>query len=191
MNSKSIKNFIIILSAPSGGGKSSVVKALLKSEKDAVLSISATTRKPRENEIEGKDYFFISQEAFDKKLKNDEFLETTEIYGNSYGTLKKFVEENLKSGKNILFDIDHVGAANLKHKLGDLALSIFLVPPSLEELKKRLEKRNQDSSSQISERLGLASEIIGEADKYDHAIVNEDLNLTVELVKQIIKAKKQ
>ena len=181
------KAMIVILSAPSGGGKTSISKKILDNDKNIKLSISATTRNPRPDEKEAVDYFFKSITEFQKLKKSDEFLEYAEVYGNFYGTPKKYVNEMLAKGYNILFDIDHQGAQQIKQKLSDQVVSIFIIPPSIEALRDRLEHRRQDSNDDIEKRLKLAEQVISHSDNYDYVIVNDNFEQAVREVQKIIK----
>ncbi|HPF51197.1 MAG TPA: guanylate kinase, partial [Draconibacterium sp.] len=141
-----MKGKLIIFSAPSGAGKTTIVKYLLQKGLDLEFSISATSREPRANEINGKDYYFLSTEEFVQKVQNDEFLEWEEVYkGIRYGTLKSEVERIRNNGKNVIFDVDVVGGLNIKKYYGDEALAIFVQPPSVEELRKRLTSRSTET----------------------------------------------
>lgn len=181
------KAMIVILSAPSGGGKTSISKKILDDDKNIMLSVSVTTRNPRPDEKEAIDYFFKTTEEFQKLKNADEFLEYAEVYGNFYGTPKKYVNEVLENGNDVLFDIDHQGAQQIKHKLSDQVVSIFIVPPSIEELRVRLESRGQDSDDDIEKRLKLAEEVISHSHDYDYVVVNDDFEQAVKKIQEIIK----
>lgn len=168
----------LIFSAPSGSGKSTIVQWLTKEhpELNLVFSISATSRPPRGAEQHGVEYFFLTPEEFKKKIEADEFLEYEEVYTDRYyGTLKSQVEEQLKDGKNVIFDIDIKGGINVKNFYGEGALSIFVQPPSVEELRKRLVGRATDTPEQIEERLAKAEYEMSFAPQFDRIIVNDDL----------------
>ena len=177
---------LIIISAPSGTGKTTLLKELLKDFPSIVFSVSATTRKPRENEKNGIDYFFLSQNEFEELIEKDELLEYEKIYDYYYGTLKSFVFENLKNGKNVMMDIDVKGALNVKNKY-PAAKTIFIVPPSLEELEKRLKNRKSDSDEDIKKRLIRAKEEISYKDKFDFLLINDKLEIAKKELKKIIK----
>ncbi len=181
------KAMIVILSAPSGGGKTSISKRILDDNENIMLSISVTTRNPRPDEKEAIDYFFKTTEEFQKLKNADEFLEYAEVYGNLYGTPKKYVNEVLANGNDVLFDIDHQGAQQIKQKLSDQVVSIFIVPPSIEELRVRLESRGQDSDDDIEKRLKLAAEVISHSNNYDYVVVNDDFEQAVKEIQKIIK----
>lgn len=168
----------LIFSAPSGSGKSTIVQWLTKEhpELNLVFSISATSRPPRGAEQHGVEYFFLTPEEFKEKIEADEFLEYEEVYTDRYyGTLKSQVEEQLKNGKNVIFDIDIKGGINVKNFYGEGALSIFVQPPSVEELRKRLVGRATDTPEQIEERLAKAEYEMSFAPQFDRIIVNDDL----------------
>jgi guanylate kinase len=174
-----MKGNCLIFSAPSGSGKSTIVQWLTKEhpELNLVFSISATSRPPRGTEQHGVEYFFLTPEEFKSKIDANEFLEYEEVYTDRYyGTLKSQVEEQLESGKNVIFDIDIKGGINVKKFFGDRALSLFIQPPSVEELRKRLVGRATDSTEQIEERLAKAEYEMSFAPQFDQIIVNDDLD---------------
>lgn len=174
-----MKGNCLIFSAPSGSGKSTIVQWLTKEhpELNLVFSISATSRPPRGTEQHGVEYFFLTPEEFKAKIDANEFLEYEEVYTDRYyGTLKSQVEEQLESGKNVIFDIDIKGGINVKKFFGDRALSLFIQPPSVEELRKRLVGRATDSAEQIEERLAKAEYEVSFAPQFDQIIVNDDLD---------------
>ena len=165
---------LIIFSAPSGSGKSTMINYLLKQGLRLAFSISATSRPPRGTEQHGVEYFFLSPEDFRKRIENDEFLEYEEVYTDRfYGTLKAQVEKQLAAGENVIFDVDVVGGCNIKKFYGDRALSVFIQPPSMEELRKRLEGRGTDEPAVIESRLAKAEFELGFADKFDVVIIND------------------
>lgn len=173
---------LIVFSAPSGSGKTTIVRYLLAQEELKLdFSISATSREPRGNEVHGKDYYFLSLEDFKKKIKNDEFLEWEEVYrDNFYGTLKSEVERIWAKGKNVIFDIDVVGGLDIKHIYPEKTLAVFVKPPSIEELKIRLKKRQTESADKINMRVAKASIELATAPQFDHIIINNDLNTALE-----------
>ncbi len=179
------KGKLIVLSAPSGCGKSTIVKKLLEKRSNIKFSVSATTRKPRDGEVEGKDYFFIDRGEFDEMIANDEFLEYATYVENSYGTPSKAVEQELNNGNDVILDIEVQGAFQVKSKKPD-ALMIFLLPPSFEELEKRLILRGKDSLDVIKERLVVAERECAFADKYDYRIVNDEIDRAVAEFEAII-----
>ena len=167
---------LIILSAPSGAGKSTLVKHLLEKELNLEFSISATSRAPRVNEQHGEAYYFISADEFREKIVGGEFLEFEEVYdGIFYGTLRSEVERITSEGKNIIFDVDVVGGLNIKEQYGDRALAVFIAPPSIEILEKRLKGRATDSAEKIAERINKAEYEMTFAPQFDTIIVNDKL----------------
>ncbi len=173
---------LIVFSAPSGSGKTTIVKYLLAQEElNLEFSISATSREPRGSEIHGKDYYFLSLKEFKNKIKNDEFLEWEEVYrDNFYGTLKSEVERIWSHGKNVIFDIDVVGGLDIKNIYPEKTLAVFVKPPSIEELKIRLKKRETESMDKINMRVAKASIELATAPQFDYIIVNNDLNTALE-----------
>lgn len=167
---------LIIFSAPSGSGKSTIINYLLEQDLHLAFSISATSRPPRGQEQHGVEYFFLTPEEFKERIANDEFLEYEEVYKDRfYGTLKSQVENQLAAGQNVIFDVDVVGGCNIKQFYGDRALSIFIQPPSIEELRKRLEGRGTDAPEVIESRIAKAEYELSFAPKFDVVIVNDDL----------------
>jgi len=184
---------LIIFSAPSGSGKSTIINYLLKQNLNLAFSISATSRPPRGTEQHGVEYFFLSPEEFRQRIANDEFLEYEEVYEDRfYGTLKAQVERQLEAGQNVVFDVDVVGGCNIKQYYGNRALTIFIQPPSIEELRKRLEGRGTDAPEVIEDRLAKASYELTFAPKFDKVVVNDDLEKaqaeTLEVLKEFLNA---
>ena len=167
---------LIIFSAPSGSGKSTIINYLLTQNLNLSFSISATSRAPRGTEQNGVEYFFLTPEEFKQRIENDEFLEYEEVYKDRfYGTLKAQVEKQLAAGQNVIFDVDVVGGCNIKKFYGDRALSVFIQPPSLEELRKRLTGRGTAAPEVIESRLAKATFELSYAEKFDVVIVNDNL----------------
>lgn len=169
---------LIIFSAPSGTGKSTIINWLMENHKELAMafSISCTSRQPRGTEQHGVEYFFLSPEEFRERIANNEFLEYEEVYTDRfYGTLKSQVERQSEAGQNVVFDVDVKGGCNIKNYYGDRALSIFIMPPSVDELRRRLEGRNTDAPEVIDLRIARAEFEIGFADKFDKVIVNDNL----------------
>lgn len=192
------KGSLLIFSAPSGSGKSTIVSYLMNKhpELNLAFSISATTRAPRGTEKNGVEYIFLTEEDFRKKIAGNEFLEYEEVYpGRLYGTLKAQVEQQLEKGENVIFDVDVKGGCNIKNHFGQRALSVFIQPPSIDELRKRLEHRATDAPDVIEQRLAKASYELTFANKFDKVIVNDDLqkaeDATLEAVKAFLNNKKQ
>ena len=171
-----MKGKLVIFSAPSGAGKTTIVKHLLQQNLDLEFSISATSRRPRHTETHTKDYHFISEKEFQQKVKNDEFLEWEEVYkGICYGTLKSEVERIRDLGKNVIFDVDVVGGLNIKKYYGDDALAIFVQPPSVLELRNRLQNRSTETDEIIQMRIEKAEHELSFANQFDVVIINDTL----------------
>ena len=185
------KGLLIILSSPSGAGKSTLAQRIRAWDKNCVFSISSTTRKPREGEEDGKDYYFISEEEFNSKVSKNEMLEHAEVFGNLYGSVSSPVLSSIDSGNDVLFDVDWQGSQQIKNSsLGKYVLSIFILPPSIDELESRLKSRNQDSEEVISNRMAKSVEEISHWPEYDYVVVNDDINNTEEKLKTIITAER-
>lgn len=182
------KGKLIVISAPSGCGKSTIIKQIIDDERLKLgFSISATSRKPREGEEHGVHYYFISDEEFLQLIKEDKFVEWEEVYaGTHYGTLVSEVDRVTGEGRNLILDIDVKGGVNVKERFGEEALSLFIMPPSVDELGKRLRGRATDSEETILKRLAKAEFEIGFAPQYDTVIVNDDLDTAVEEVRSAI-----
>ena len=169
-------NKLIIFSAPSGSGKSTIINYLLEQDLHLAFSISATSRPPRGQEQHGVEYFFLTPEEFRQRIADNEFLEYEEVYQDRfYGTLKSQVENQLNAGQNVIFDVDVVGGCNIKQFYGDRALSVFIQPPSIEELRRRLEGRGTDAPDVIESRIAKAAYELSFAPKFDVVIINDDL----------------
>lgn len=178
---------LIIFSAPSGSGKTTIVKRLMEMVEGLEFSVSATSRPPRGVEQHGRDYYFLSAEEFDAKVAENAFVEWEEVYaGTKYGTLRSELERIWAKGNTILFDVDVKGGVRLKSIFGDQALSIFVMPPSVEELRNRLVGRATDSPEKIEQRIAKAGEELGYADRFDRVVVNDDLELAVEQVRRAV-----
>lgn len=183
------KGKLIIFSAPSGSGKSTIVNFLMTQhpELNLAFSISCTSRPPRGKERNGVEYFFITPEEFRRKIDAGEFLEHEEVYKDRfYGTLRSQVDSQLNKGENVVFDVDVKGGVNIKKAYGDRALSVFVQPPSLSELRRRLESRATDTEEAINNRLAKASYELTFAPKFDHIIVNDNLNKAEEETYQLV-----
>ena len=181
---------LIIISAPSGTGKSTIIGWLMKEhpELNLAFSISCTSRPPRGTEQNGVEYFFLTPEEFRQRIENDEFLEYEEVYeGRLYGTLKAQVERQLEAGQNVVFDVDVKGGVNIKNYYGDEAMSLFIQPPSIAELRKRLEGRGTDAPEVIDQRIARAEFELTFADKFDKIVVNDDLARAEEDALEIIQ----
>ncbi len=185
---KDITGKLIVISAPSGTGKTTVVKKLLQQSTNLEASVSFTTRKMRENEKEGLDYFFVSEKTFTNMIQNDDFLEHATVFGNFYGTQKKSVSENLKKGVNIILEIDWQGALQIKSSMPSCVM-IFLIPPSKEVLLARLKNRGTDSDQEIAYRFNQAVLDLEQSNKFDHVLVNDQLDKVVTEIALCIEGK--
>ena len=183
------EGLLVVISGPSGAGKGTICMQLLMEMSFLKVSVSATTRKPREGEKDGIDYFFIEEEEFLKRVKNNEFLEYAKVYGNYYGTPKEEVFKQLKAGKDIILEIDIQGALQVK-KNYPMGVFIFILPPSLTELKNRIEGRGTDSKEVILRRMESAYEELNYAFQYDYVVVNDRVDIATEKIKHIILAEK-
>ena len=181
------KGKLIVISGPSGAGKSTVVFKAMEGRNDLCFSTSVTTRKPRPGEVDGREYFFVDLDRFAEMIANDELLEHAEYVANNYGTPRKYVEDKLESGMNVLLDIEVQGARQVAEKKPD-AIKIFIIPPSLEELERRPIGRGTDTARAIEARLIRARQEYEEADIYDYIIVNDDADRAAEELKAIILA---
>jgi len=182
------RGIMLILSSPSGAGKTSISRAILRQDDNLQLSVSVTTRPKRANEVDGVDYHFKTVEEFNQMREAGMLLEWAEVHGNFYATPKAQIEELLEAGKDVLFDIDYQGALQLYETCRDDIVGIFVLPPSIKELKHRLERRADDSEDVINRRLKTARQELREWDKYDYVIVNTDLEKSCVLVTEIINA---
>jgi guanylate kinase len=175
------------IAAPSGAGKTTIVKEILRNNPDIEFSVSATTRKKRNNEINGKDYYFISKEEFENKIKNGDFIEYEKIFdGNYYGTLKSVVEDVIKRGKSMLFDIDVLGALSIKKHYKNNSVLIFIKPPGKEEIMERLKNRKTETPEQIENRLSRFDIEMAKMNEFDYIVLNDDLKTAVNKVQEII-----
>ena len=188
------------MTAPSGAGKTTIVRHLLKTFDELAFSISATTRPPRKGEVDGKDYYFLSEKQFKKKIEKDKFVEWEEVYpGKYYGTLKKEVKRIWKQGQHIVFDIEVKGATNIKNYFGDKALAVFIKPPSMKELMRRLENRDTENITTIKVRMARAKLEMTYEHNFDKVLVNDELEVALkeaeemiaEFINQPVKKKKK
>lgn len=181
------KGVLIVVSGFSGAGKGTIVKKLFSGENNYALSISMTTRAPREGEIEGKSYFFVTKERFEEAISNGELLEFATFVGNYYGTPRKYVEEMLSQGRDVILEIEMQGAIQVKTRFPDAVL-VFVTPPSAEELKRRLTARGTEDEATINKRMHRAYEESAFVDRYDYLLVNDDLDKCVEELNMLIEA---
>ena len=184
------RGLMFILSSPSGAGKTTLAERLLTKDGDMVLSISATTRQRRPGEAHGKDYFFVSEEEFMRMRDNGEFMEWANVFGHYYGTPRSLVEDTLRQGKDVLFDIDWQGAQQLDEVAGEDVVKVFILPPSREELERRLRQRAQDPEEVVQKRMAKADAEMSHWAEYDYVIVNYDLNESEELLRSILFAER-
>ena len=178
---------LFIVSAPSGAGKTSLVKALLAGNKEIDLSISYTSRPPRPGEVDGKDYHFVSRETFLDMVKRGDFLESAEVYGNLYGTSQSWIRKEIAGGRDILLEIDWQGAAQVR-RIFPACIGIFILPPSLQALEDRLRARRQDSAEVIARRIASAREDVAHVAEFDYVIINDKLDEALQQLNAIVTA---
>ncbi|MBH1989936.1 MAG: guanylate kinase [Alphaproteobacteria bacterium] len=184
------RGMLIILSSPSGAGKTTVATALLNADINLHKSVSATTRLPRPQEEQGKDYVFISKDEFLHHVENDNFAEHANVFGNHYGTFKSTVDEALENGRDVLFVIDWQGTQQLAQAYAHDMVRVFMLPPTFEDLKLRLENRKSDSPDVINQRLLKASDEMSHWAEYDYVVINKDLDQTIDAIHDIIKSER-
>ena len=184
------RGLMLVLSSPSGAGKSTISRALLERDADITMSVSMTTRPMRPGEVEGKDYIFADQKTFDAMVEAGGFLEHATVFENSYGTPKAPVEKTLSEGRDVLFDVDWQGTQELERNARDDLVSIFILPPSVEELERRLHARAQDSDEVVQKRMVKATSEMSHWNEYDYIIVNEDVEISVARVEAILAAER-
>ena len=189
-NSIARRGILLVLSSPSGAGKTTLSRALLASDANIAMSVSVTTRPPRPGELEGKDYCFISKRHFEDLRDHGELLEYAEVFGNFYATPRKPVEAALARGRDMLFDIDWQGTQQLAQAMEDDLVRIFILPPSAEELRERLIRRAQDSAMTVAKRMAKAADEISHWPEYDYVIVNEDVNIAGAQIDAILTAER-
>lgn len=184
------RGLLFILSSPSGAGKTTISHMLLGADDAIELSVSATTRKPREGEIDGVDYHFVSDAKFEVMVEEDDFYEWAEVFGNRYGTPKGYIRRGLKEGRDFLFDIDWQGTQQLKQKDEQDVVTVFILPPSLEALRQRLEGRGTDSEDVIDRRMDRARAEISHWAEYDYVVINDDVDACFVKVREILHAER-
>lgn len=183
------KGMLIVISGPSGVGKGTLCNLLLKRKKNIILSVSTTTRLPRDGEINGKSYFFVSKKDFESMIKENQFLEWAKVYNNYYGTPREFVNKNLEKGKDVLLEIDIQGAKQVKHNCPQ-AIFIFIMPPSIAELETRIKKRGTETQTSLEVRMGNTVNELKAAYMYDYIVINDDIERAVTELCSIISAEK-
>jgi guanylate kinase len=184
------RGLMLVLSSPSGAGKTTLSRRLLESDGEIDMSVSATTRKPRPGEVDGKDYFFLSTEDFGIMRNRGEFLEHAKVFGNYYGTPRKPVENALARGHDVLFDIDWQGTQQLDETAQEDLVKVFILPPSAQDLEKRLEKRAQDPADVVAARMAKASDEISHYQEYDYIIINENIDKAFVELQSILRAER-
>ncbi len=184
------RGLMLVLSSPSGAGKTTLSRRLLQSDPGIVMSVSATTRQPRPNEIDGQDYFFVTPEKFDTMVADGEFLEHAVVFGHKYGTPRTPVMKALEQGKDVLFDIDWQGTQQLKQQVRDDLASVFVVPPSKAELERRLRIRAQDSEEVVRQRMAKASDELSHWAEYDYLLMNDDIQHAMGKLEEILRVER-
>jgi len=184
------RGLMLVLSSPSGAGKTTLSRRLLQSDPDIVMSVSATTRPPRPNEIDGQDYYFVTAQKFDSMVAQNEFLEHALVFGNKYGTPRAPVMKALEDGKDVLFDIDWQGTQQLKQQARDDLASVFVVPPSKAELERRLRIRAQDSEEVVRQRMAKASDELSHWAEYDYLLMNDDIQHAMGKLEEILRVER-
>src|ERR1700712_556291 len=184
------RGLMLVLSSPSGAGKTTLSRKLLASDSAITMSVSATTRAPRSGEAEGKDYFFVSPSMFTQMVDGNGFLEHATVFGNQYGTPIEPVQMALARGRDVLFDIDWQGTQQLRQRAGDDLVSIFVLPPSHEELERRLRARAQDAEDVVQARMAKANNEISHWAEYDYVVINDDLDSTLAKIRTILDAER-
>jgi guanylate kinase len=185
------RGLMLVLSSPSGAGKTTISRRLLQSDADIVMSVSATTRPPRPNEINGQDYFFVSEDEFDRMIQSGELLEHATVFGHRYGTPRSAVTNALNSGKDVLFDIDWQGTQQLRQQARDDMVSVFVFPPSKEELERRLRIRAQDSEVVVRQRMAKATDELSHWAEYDYLVKNDDIQHALGEVEEILRVERR
>ena len=184
------RGLMLVLSSPSGAGKTTLSRKLLAVDSDITMSVSVTTRQPRSGEEEGKDYFFVSSSMFGQMVSGDAFLEHANVFDHRYGTPKEPVMRALAKGQDVLFDIDSQGTQQLRQQAGDDLVSIFVLPPSHSELERRLRARAQDSDAVVAARMARASNEISHWAEYDYVVINDDVDAALEKIRTILAAER-
>ncbi|MBT3557597.1 MAG: guanylate kinase [Rhodospirillales bacterium] len=181
---------MLVLSSPSGAGKSTIARTLLANDGNLTMSVSATTREARPGEVDGEHYYFVTRETFDQMVADDEFLEHATVFGNSYGTPKAPVETAMEAGRDVLFDVDWQGAQEIQQYAHDDLVSVFVLPPSIEELERRLFNRAQDSEDVVRGRMDKATSEMSHWDAYEYVIINDEIEKSVSNVTAILASER-
>jgi len=184
------RGLMLVLSSPSGAGKTTLSRRLLESDPETSLSISVTTRKPRPEEVDGEDYIFVSEEEFARMVATDELLEYATVFGHSYGTPRKAVEISLEAGRDVLFDIDWQGTQQLQQKSAPDVVRIFILPPSMAALVERLHSRGQDSDEVVASRMQQAANEISHWAEYDYVLINRDIDECLSKIREILEVER-
>lgn len=184
------RGLMLVMSSPSGAGKTTIAREVLKRDSEIAMSVSATTRAPRPGEQEGKDYFFVTEENYKAMVVAGEFFEHAKVFDNYYGTPRAAVDQELKAGLDVLFDVDWQGTQQLRENARDDLVSIFVLPPSTDELARRLTERAQDTEDVVSSRMAKAADEMSHYIEYDYIIVNNDLEKSVESVRAVLEAER-
>jgi guanylate kinase len=184
------RGLMLVLSSPSGAGKTTLSRKLLQADSQITMSVSATTRQPRSGEVEGQDYYFVSSSAFTQLAQSGSFLEHAIVFGNAYGTPREPVMLALARGSDVLFDIDWQGTQQLRQQAGDDLVSIFVLPPSHDELERRLRARAQDAEDVVQARMAKANNEISHWAEYDYVVINDDLDSTLQKIRTILDAER-
>jgi guanylate kinase len=184
------RGFMFVLSSPSGAGKTTLSRLIMQNDSNMVMSISTTTRQKRESEVDKVDYYFTDEKNFQRKIEDKFFFEYAEVFGNFYGTPRKKVEESIAEGKDVLFDIDWQGTRRLTEKARDDIVSVFILPPSMQELERRLTSRGQDALEVIAKRMARAHDEISHWDEYDYVIINENIDSSLQNILYILRAER-
>ena len=190
MNKNNRRGVVLVISSPSGAGKTTICKKIINSIKDVSLSVSVTTRKKRISEFDGKDYFFKSKDDFFKMIKNDEFVEYAEVFGNYYGTLKSEILKKIENGIDVILDIDWQGTRQIQKYIPNDVVKIFVLPPSIKELEYRLGNRASENKDDFLKRMSEAKKEISHYDEYDFIIINEDVHVAVNSITSILFAER-
>lgn len=184
------RGFMFVLSSPSGAGKTTLSRLLMQNDDQLVMSVSCTTRTKRQQEVDGQDYFFLNHDEFEKKVNQNYFYEHAKVFDHWYGTPKSFVNQTLESGKDVLFDIDWQGTRRLTEEARPDVVSVFILPPSMAELERRLHNRDQDSKEVIQSRMNRANDEISHWDEYDYVIINDSIDGSLQKILYILQAER-